>query len=401
MVPRLRQHGFDIEVFSDQQCEGVQHYLTAGYEHSRKPFDLFFHQVESGVAAHFLRTAVGLFPGIVFFHDLYLPDLGPDPLTNSPWSFVADLLKTNPEGSIDWPSRTQEFPRVGPFPEREFALAWGSIFSNPRFHQDAINHRLSAAMKKSFFIPMPIQVPTLESTGSNTDTSEHANIVIFGNPFAEDRVQKSLLAIKKISNTRPISTTWAVHPTHVSIAKAQVALLGVPSVQVIPVQSLADWTAVASTATVCMHLHYSVFGSLSPFIETSLALEKPVLISDLIDNRYYPEGAVWTIPPGGNETQYIEHTLASILETPALQQNQIGKNFVTANNDPTLIVHEFVSMFTACVSSTLFTSLSTRWSSVRHAAHQDLLKDQATHGVGSNVDSNFTLQAVYDELDWS
>ena len=394
IVPRLRALGVEVTLFSDTVNEHHEHFLNAGSLHEKNPYDVFFHQVEEGKRSHFLRTAVGLYPGVVFFHDLYLSDLGPDPLTNSPWSLIAGHLEKEKDEAIAWPNRLTEFPRKGPFPEREFGLAWGALFANPRLRQDgrhAPKQTPHSTEKMTGFIPYPV-AQKIEHPIGQIDLSAN-KVAICGSPFIEDRIHKIFLGLRGLKKIPPIE--WMVAPEHREIALKRVQEFGFHSIKIVADCSVESWAEIVSSASAAIHLHYSVFGSLSPFVEISMASEVPILISGLIDDRYYPEDTAFTVLPGESEGRSVALLLENILD--ARMRNQDGRRFVEANNSPDQIAIEFISVFkNFIVASRCYQE---RWNRIVLQARNSLLNEIAS--LDDDHGSSNGFKKVFDELGWS
>ncbi len=389
IVPELRKKGIIVEVYSDlisSLHHGIQtdHYLNAQKCHEKNPYDLFFHQVEDGQHAHFLRSAVGLYPGVTYFHDLYLSDLGPDPLTNSPWGFVAEVMHDSKDSQlIEWPDRLKEFPRKGPFPEREFALSWGAIFSNIRMCTDAKNKDSSKLLAT---LSYPIAIPAELNQKSSI-------IALYGSPFIEDRIHKIIPALKKLSQHKII---WAVAPKHYQIAKDRLKEFSAEYIQLIQVTRLEEWAEVVSTASVCLHLHHSVYGNLSPFIETSLVSGAHVLITEGIDESQFPTDVVFTIPAGETESQMIYETVKTVLQNPKMTPHILGKEYVVMNNNLETVVGDFLALFKQSKANQ--ENLKLRWQDVQTSARNALFAEVKKYQKDSVFADPFS--SIYKELEW-
>ncbi len=390
IVPYLREQGLQIDLFSDQvQKQSAvgphHHYLMAGQMHRDASYDVFFHQVEEGSEAHFLRTAIGLYPGLTYFHDLYLSDLGPDPLTNSPWSFVANLMNDRvPTAQMQWPHRLQEFPRRGPFPEREFALSWAAVYASTRMCADAHSRD---SRKPLAVIPYPISFDM-------HDVSKASVVAVYGSPFIEDRMHKVLPALKKMPNVKVI---WGVPAPLWSYAKDRLKEFYADFVEVLPIAHLHEWAEVASSAAVCVHLHHSVYGNCSPFIETSLAAGAHVLMTEGIDDTQFPQDLICPIPAGETESSRIFETIKAIMQTPSLLPHALGQQYVEHNHNPAAIGAEFVKLFEQTQSS--FIAKQEWWRSLQVAARAAVFDEIArpqSEGVLSDP-----FASVYRSLGWA
>jgi hypothetical protein len=361
LVPLFNSAGIKVSVFSDNVtdivCDDgksykVGHYLNA-YQNKLvgEKFDIYFHQVEEGKKSHFLRSAIGIYPGITYFHDLYLTDLGPDPLTNSPWSWVANKVFSEKIGSnllienIDWPNYSDEFPRNGPFPQREVSLSIGTLSSSRRFCDD-ITRSEFAKNKLNYFCPYPVTpYPSTSCPESLTTESKNDSlfkIALLGTPNIEDRIHKIFAAIRSLKTKTKVF--WLVDKANLSTAKARAEEFGI-TVEFFHSVNPNCWFNLLSNCNAGIQLRFTSFGGLSPFIEYGLVTQKPLLVSDFGDSDYYNDNYLYKIPMGSFESNSVKYILENIIAGNK-NINLIGaKDFVTNNNDKNYIFQNLLAAF--------------------------------------------------------
>ncbi len=368
IVPALIKQGIDVDLYSDITSNfyiddklslPVKHYLTAGDYHQDKNYSLFFHQVEEGKQYHFLRALIGLYPGITFFHDLYLSDLGPDPLTNSPWSWVSSKLYSQEFlQHIDWPDRLKEFPRVGPFPQREVSLSVATISPTVRFCDD-ISRSEYAKGKKNFFCPYPIDPKIIRAACNEenraTQSANQLKIAIFGSANIEDRVHKLFLALRNVN--KKVCVNWMLPASSVQIASARAEEFNIKC-QFVTDVSCESWFKIVSESDIATLTRFSAFGSLSPYLDVALLASKPVIVTDFGDADYYPNNIVSKIQMGSFEANKIAK-LINDLSTKDPVSNSQGRSFVLENNQLDQVLHNLICVFNATYQAQQNTNL--RW----------------------------------------
>lgn len=361
----------------------VHHYLSVS------EYDVSFNQVEEGVGSHFLRMCVGLYPGIVFFHDLYLSDLGPDPVTNSPYTFIKKLMSSKEDTlDIEWPNKSQEFPRSGAFATRESALSWTACFSSARLRNDFARSDFGKSIP-SMFIPYPIDIDSNDSS-KNDVSSANNYLAICGTPNIEDQLYKLLAAIRMLSTSLPI--VWMVDKSYEVSAKKLIEEFRISNVNLVSEFTTDNWQKIVKDAKVCSHLHFSVYGQVSPFIEISLQAGKSILMTDFGDSDYYSKDQVFMIPPNDYQTNIIYNLLSRLMNIDSdIQYNKESKfDFVLSNNNPQLIGLEYISMFRQI--HLYLKKCSDTWSDVKARANTSLLNQVE--------DSVNNFQRVFDEMGW-
>lgn len=313
LVPALGKH-FTIDLFyagpqSRVVLDGgveapVYNYLNAALMAERAPYDLFVYQVEDTPYSGWIRHHLGLKPGVVWFHDILFQNRAPDPLSHSPWQYVIEAL-THPEISLPedevWPETND------PYPWRETLLSLGAVFLSPWAHGEyrrrvagkrgivqAIEGDRSATPSTTLRYPV---VPAIHKTAARS-------IGIVGGADSEDRVSKILSALAPGEEV-----IWFVKTREQDHVQRLVHLYPHCKVTVQLYDSPAEFRSLMSSTGLIFMLHYSLYGSLSPWLELAYEAGVVCVISDFGPAEYLSDSSVIKIPVGTEESWYIKEVL--------------------------------------------------------------------------------------------
>ena len=139
-----------------------------------------------------------------------------------------------------------------------------------------------------------------------------------------------------------------------------------------------------------MHLHHTVYGNNSPFIEVSLLSGAIVLVSEGIDDFLYPGNSMITIPSGEYEARTIFEVLKSVIDESESFPNGSGSAFVKANNSLDSVISEFQVLFPLFLERTK--EKKNNWTQIALDAKQSLM---------SEIPSRDSFSSVYNELGWN
>jgi hypothetical protein len=347
LVPALYKH-FAIDLFYagpqsrvvlDGAVEApVYNYLNAALMAERMPYDLYVYQVEDTPYNGWIRHHLGLKPGIVCFHDILFQNRAPDPLSHSPWKYVIEALREEdialPEEDV-WPETND------PYPWRETLLAIGTVFLSPWAHGE---YRRRVAGKRgivqsvegdqmktpSTTLRYPV-VPGLHKTTSKV-------IGIFGGADNEDRVCKILSALAPDE-----VVTWFVKTHENEQVERLLKLYPHNNISIQLYESPNEFKAMMASVGIIFMLHYSLYGSLSPWLEIAHEAGVVSVVSDYGLAEYLPDSCFIKIPVGTREAWYIReivkewkgaHSITSVNE------NQGGSGY-----DPVQDIAEEFALF--------------------------------------------------------
>lgn len=336
MLPHIAQE-FDVEVFTESfaQFESYEtyHYLSAFRRHAEKPFDFHFYQVENGKSGHFIRSALGLHPGVTLFHDFLMTDFGSDPLTNSPWSAVVDKYK---DPASPWPSRTQEFPRKEVFAEREAALTVSPVFTSVRSHNEYRRCSLKhLTADRSWYLPLPVADRGMVECGYSPSI---LHIGFCGSPRIEHRAHKVLHALHHARV--PYKLFWLIDEGEERQAEELVAEFRIGSVEFIKGRTPSAWESLHKEIHVAVHTLFSAFGSTGYFLPASLMAGKAALVTRFADIENLPASVAFQVDPGESEAVQMAMVFQELHKNPGLLINREGRAYALENHEASSIAGE-------------------------------------------------------------
>jgi hypothetical protein len=345
LVPEVVKH-FAIDLFyAGPQSRVVLHggmeapvynYLNAALMAERAPYDLYVYQVEDTPYSGWIRHHLGLKPGIVWFHDILFQNRAPDPLSHSPWQYVIEALRevdiSLPEEEV-WPETND------PYPWRETLLSLGAVFLSPWAHGE---YRRREAGKRgivqaiegdraetpSTTLRYPV-VPGIQKTSAKT-------IGIVGGADSEDRISKILTVLEPGD-----SVVWFAGAREYEHAQRLLQLYPHSNVAVQLYGSPAEFRSLMSSVGIIFMLHYSLYGSLSPWLELAFEAGVVCVISNFGPAEYHPDGCVIKVPVGNEESWYIKEILKE-WRTKRIKMN-VQEGRAVSGSDPVRdIAQEFV-----------------------------------------------------------
>ncbi len=380
---------YDIQIFSDNFITS-KHFLTAVSEHKKKPFDIFFYQLEDRKSSNFVRIHLGIQPGIVYFHDSYFTTFGPEPILNSPWKDI--VCKSNSKKN-NWPIRNFEHYQKGPFAYRESAFAGVSVFSSE--HQRIEYNRLvedrvlGGEDKRSYLLPLPGMLAT------DAIKSSSLKIAYAGKPEIPYRVHKILQAI---SETENMHFNWLIEKSEETQARELLKAYDVSSFKLFTERSVDNWSSVLSESDIAIHTLFSAFGQLGPYIQSSLISGKPSILTNFASGELYSEKIVFKVQPGNTESMQIREILKT-LEDEGLRKeiSEKVKSFANEFYNPEVIASELNSIFDNELNRVML--LNKNWNNLRAEARTSLIKEAPKYIGDENVWSE-RYKEHFQELGW-
>lgn len=315
LLPLLKRR-FEIELFHNgfDKYQGFPtfHYLTAVQRHQKKPYDLFFYQLEDGPASYFTRMHLALLPGVVLFHDFLFTSDGPEPILNSAWE---EVIKKFHNPSRGWPARSAEYKKQGPQAYREAAMANVAIFSCEKDHAEykrLIKTRLnSSADPGSFFLPHPVSGKLAQIASRPKSGEDQWSVGYAGSVRIEHRAHKLLEAVSHFG--KKLKLIWLVCEQEREQAQALVNEFGVECFELVCSRTPEKWAALLDELDAACHPLFGVYGQPGPYLAMSLMAGLPCLVTGFGAIDYYPEQIVFKITPGESEATEMEQALGAIL----------------------------------------------------------------------------------------
>jgi hypothetical protein len=391
---------FEIELFHpDFSRDGevpAYHYLTALDRHARQPFDLFFYQIEDRRSSAFVRTHLGLMPGVTLMHDLLFLDYGPEPLLNSPWQSVVEKFNRS---EIEWPARNAKFPRTGPIAIREAAFAAAPLFSSIRNLQEFNSHidvRLDGSLPATY-IPLPVDPRIFKSRRLQSIS----RIAYCGSPRIEGRAHKLLEALS--SSESGFNLLWLVANEEVEQARMLLEENGVERAEVIGGRTPERWIEVSGRCDVAVHTLFSAYGQPGPYLEISLMRGMPVIVSRFGHTDHLSDSVVFKVEPGESEAVQIRLLLERLKVSPSVVDCDGVHRFARELFDRRAVAGELESVFHSAREK--LAPLYQRWSSLQEEARAALLKevaglDASSSVFGTSAAPESPFQSAYRDLGW-
>ena len=369
LVPLLSEH-FEIELFTDEIAElsrpGVYHYLSAFARHRDRPFDHFFYQYEDSRATRFVRSHLGLIPGIVWFHDILISDDGPEGLFSSPWR---ETLKLYYGETSRFAGREERFDKEGPYAYREGALAAVALFSSERDHEEFSRLKLGA-LCESHHALLPHPIP-----GRATRNRVHGSVIGFcGSPRIEHRAHKLLQALAELKGMW--SLVWLVAPNEKPQAEALIREFGITKVTIVEGRSPQAWQELLAEIDVAAHLQFSAFGHPGVYLASSLMAGVPSLVTDYGDGEHVPRDIAFFIEAGEREATWIKETLSHLsLHEMGSRMSCSGSScgYASERFDSRVVASELSSIF-ECEAAYVAEVMS-RWSEMREKGRIELRRE--------------------------
>jgi hypothetical protein len=406
LLPELRKY-YQIELFSSFGIEALQrttdselryqHYLLAAERHTQQPFDLFFYQIESGKPSYFARTHLGLQPGVCWFHEFSLPDYGPEPILNSPWQETTRLFQAFcREERLQWPAREREYKREGQLALREASMSMLSLFSNVRDHRDFLQAGaptlLGTGNSKSYFLGVPVPtVPKLDQRRASDSAGQCLQLAYCSGPGTEGRSAQLFKALA--AEPGRYCLHWLVQEQELAAAQDRLEEYGITAELVLG-RSPETWQKLCAACDIALHLHFSGFGNLMPYLGISMAQGLACIALDTWELESLPKDALWRIEPGLCESSQCAAILKALREQPELLQALAakGRDHARAQHSPAFIAAELRAAIDQALP--LVRTYTARWGGFQQAARTALLKE-----VGCvNEQLQYDFRGAYQEL---
>jgi glycosyltransferase involved in cell wall biosynthesis len=402
LLPLLSSR-FDIELFTDAVCLDarelpVHHYLTAYRRHHEAPFDLFFYQLEDGKPGRFARTHLGLLPGIVWVHDLYLQDHGPEGLYTSPWERTVAQFR---DSEVPFFERACAPHQLWPRACREVSLAPVLLFSSRWAMRDFstfISERIEPypGGQRVEFLPVPV---TVEGEASRRLNSSVLRLASIGTVNVEDRAYKILPALREA--ICECHLTWLVDSHEVLRARELIEEFSVRErVTLVEGRTVQRWREILGTSDVALHMHRSPFGHLAPYLQFSLAAGIPVVVSDAAEGAQLAQNCVFRVVPGVTEAAELAELFGSLSKISLESIGRRGREYVESESEVSRVAERLVALFHQSLPG--MKHCSERWESLQQRASRALIEEvlslagDAPAGCGAEQ----ILVPIARELGW-
>ncbi len=405
LVPLLSDE-IEIELFHDKFWESAlaptYHFLTAARRHDANPFDLFFYQFEDREESFFVRSHIGLKPGMVLFHTLLSKSEGPEPFHYSPWESVVKKFRAEAES---WPVRNSFPPQGRPFLRREGALAVVPVFSNPRNIGEFKREIKSALITEkepespnSFYLPFPVG----DLAPNKFPVDETLKIAFLGSPQIEDRAHKILPAIKELSRQKRVKLVWLLSAKERPEAEDLLREFEISDAEIVEGRSPAKWEQLSSSIDLALHPLFSVFGDQTAYVAISLMRGLPSIVTNFASSESFPDSVVLKVFPGEHESREYLRIMnqAAAREPELIALCERARSYAQEIHDKKAVAAEFKTIIK--IKRNILRSFDERWRIFESQARAQLVKE--AFGSGAEPLDNFLQQEIlrksFSDLRW-
>jgi hypothetical protein len=382
LVPELsKRHA--IEVFSDEanlvssgEVFGtpLSHYLNAYKRHRESPFDLFLYQLEDSRACRFIRGHIGLVPGIVWVHDLFCNDLGPEACHTSPWERT---IRQFIDPRVEFADRAKAPHQLWPRAFRETSLCPVVLFSSSWARNEfkrMISNRLEAIDGTHYAAVLP--VPGADTDLQESPPSKVFRIATVSVPGIEGRAHKVLPVLRSLTGEWHL--TWLVDEAQREGARSLCNEFGIPEscASLVSPRSIEAWCDIVSVSDIALHLHTSPFGHLAPFIQSSLAAGCPVITARSAQGEDFPDDVVFHITPGIHEASELRGIVNELQSSTTMRRREYGAAgvaYVRENFDRTSVATTLSNILIEAAPHV--SHVMDRWQRIGQRAQKALLEE--------------------------
>lgn len=368
-------------------CELTVFGVSSGEEYLnayRQNFDLHIYNFEDTKDAYFVRSHLGLIPGLTIFHDFFLTSDGPEPILNSPWE---ETVRKFNDPKRHWADRSLEYKRERPQAFREVGLSLVNVFTDERSCAECsrvTRISLSGDNKHNFYLPFPA------TTSVSWEFNASRKIVGFcGTPRIEHRAHKLLAAIPE-----DVKLLWMIDETDKEEAMRLVQEFEIKNFELRMNKSPEVWDSILKEVScVCIPL-FSVYGHLHPYLEMSMIAGVPTVVTKFGSTEYLSDKVVFHVSPGDRESAEFKGIIKTLVEgrfSPSLIKNI--HNFGTEMFSPNIVARELFAIINREMN--FITEKRNAWSSLEQDARDTLLKD-----VTKSIDTRWSLKSTFQELGW-
>ena len=394
LLPYL-QNKFDITLYhnSFKRHPGFKtfHYLKAFEDDLQFPYDIFFYNLEDDKRSNFVRSHIGLIPGITYFHHFNFSNYGPEPLLNSPYQ---DVVKKFNQELDDWPKREKKYKPSGPAAFREAALSPVAIFSSAHLlnqYKQSIRLKLQIDSREelnAFYLPYPIEFETKKLKNS----SPLFKVAMVGSVRIENRPHKVLAALKDLNF--PYKLHWLLRPDELNQAAQMLQEFSIENAELHDTYNPDFWQKIVSDADCALHTLFSVYSHLEPFLGISLYAGAPVIATNFAAVEYLPDKLVFKIDPGERESLQIKEALKFIAANAEKFSPDLSTEFAAEFYNAEQVALELAEVFRQ--RSDYLAAVRAKWKILEKEAAKSLLSETLSF---LGADSKF-LHPVYEELGW-
>lgn len=405
LLPLLRNR-FEITLFHNSfknfEDYNTFHYLKAFELHKENPFDVFFYQLEDDPRLNFIRSHIGLLPGVTYFHHFNFTGYGPEPTLNSPYTEIVNSFNHSiPHAPLtDWPDRKKKFKPKGPAAFREAAFSPIAVFSSAHSLNEykrqvelKLNIRDESGLNV-FYLPYPVDTE-VQSSGSRA-SDNLLTISFAGSAQIEQRAHKLLSALSDTAINYKFN--WMLPKSELSQAEELLSEYQVKNCNLCTNYNAESWGKIAAQSDCAVHTLFSAYGHIQPYFGISLSYGLPVTVINFASSEELPDSLVFKVQPGENEATQIKEIIESLSENKVLLNTIEIQKYCMENYNKNQIAAELSSIFIK--KSGYILEIMKRWQALEKEAGLSLLKesDSFIHSDAAGLKS--FIRPAMQELGW-
>ncbi len=379
----------------------VVHYLKAVEYDREAPFDVFFYNLEDRKECDFMRIHLALKPGIVWFHDLFLSNHGPEPILNSSWS---EIIERYADLNRPWPEHDREYTSSGYLAEREAGMSFLPLFSNPRDHTEyrrLVRRRIAGEKTRSLMLRHPVP-DTLFARSAFRSERDPLSIALSALPRVESQVHHLFEALTRGSFGG--SVLWPVPGREVERAREMVEEFELGDrCTIIEGEGPDAWAGALASADVGIHLRFSAFGQPSPYLPMTLAAGLPAVVTDFAAGAAFPDSAVFKVCPGRAQIEEIAQVLSYIQSHTGSYFTENSRRYAGEFFGCADIARQLVQIFTE--EAPRIAMLSARWRELERTARDELIREARTLAIKDGEllyeECTRVTDSIFAELGWN
>ena len=415
LIPHLlKSGGYQVELFHRGEARTFHDLPVFPYQrlrerHAQRPYDICLYQVEDHPESQWARIACTLLPGITWFHDLYFASHGPEPILNSAWQVTKERFR---DGVSPWAERGGEFEQVAPLAAREATFCLLPLFSVER---DALEYRRSidgslsapffSEKSPAYFLPMPVRESLFSLPEQRRTEDAVLQIALCSGARIEQRSHKVLQALRTLEDRLNVQVQWVVTPKERRRAEALLEEYSLKEGTVTLRWDLSPdvWAQVIAKSDVALHLRFSVFGHVQPYVGMSLARGIPTVVTRFGASEELPADIVYQIEPGVDESSQLVDVLTAIASGTAPHKNADGRGYALELYHEQAIASQLCHLLELTSESQEYKQAMAAWKTFEGSASEALLAEVSEMlEVDPSLQDPFKgeFEKVCDEFGW-
>jgi hypothetical protein len=387
LLPHLQNEAFQIELFHNGPGGTFHGFSVYPYQrlrerHTSQPYDLTFYQVEDRPECQWSRIACTLIPGITWFHDLYFSSHGPEPILNSAWQITKARFS---DSSAPWAERGGEFEQVAPLGARESTFSFIPLFSNDRDaaeFQRLVGKTIGAPYFEeceSYLLPLPVRGSLFEKPLKKQ--TARRKVAVCSGARIEDRSHKALQALLSVSG---IEVVWVIpngEEVRAHDLLEEFAGKGSDTGERCERLTLRSdlspsvWEDVVAQCDLALHLRFSAFGQIQPYLAQTLAFGVPALTTRFGSSESLPSDIVYQIEPGITEARQIRAVVEALKDVDAPHDRTRLRAFAHELYHERVVASELLSLFHRALTSEGYREAREAWHRFEDDASRSLFAE--------------------------